>query len=372
MATSHRDYYELLGLTRGADDGEIKRAFRRLARELHPDVSDAPDAEERFREIAEAYEVLSKRETRDLYDRFGHAGLRGGGYTPGHFDFGTLNDLFAAFFGDDVYAAPGRRSRGRGGDVAAQVEIELAEAAEGTKRDVPFPVAVTCTTCGGNGARPGTEPTTCTSCGGAGRLQQVSRSVFGEFVRTQTCPACRGSGRRIDDPCPTCRGDGQVVEERRLEIEIPRGIHDGQQIRISGEGHAGSVGGRAGDVYVLVRVKPDPRFVREGDDIFSTVDLTMTQAALGTTVAVPTLDGEVELEFAPGTQPGEIRVLRGRGMPVLQGFGRGDQRVLVNVAVPRQLTDEQRRLLEEFERSAHDQTYRVEEGFFDKLKSAFR
>jgi molecular chaperone DnaJ len=191
-------------------------------------------------------------------------------------------------------------------------------------------------------------------------------------VRTQTCPDCRGAGQQIDEPCPDCNGDGRTVEERKLDVEIPAGIHDGQQIRISGEGHAGGGGARAGDVYVEVRVKPDPRFVREGDDVFSTVDLTITQAALGTTLSVPTLTGDTELEFPEGTQAGEVRVLRGRGMPVLQGFGRGDHRVLVNVAVPRRLNDEQRRLLEEFARSTDDETYRADEGFFDKLKSAFR
>src|SRR6266700_6428823 len=372
MATTQRDYYELLGLERGASDAEVKRAFRRLARELHADVSEAPDAPERFREVIEAYEVLSKSETRELYDRFGHAGLRGGGFTPTQFDLGSLTDLFAAFFGDDLFGVGGRATRSRGADLAVQVEIKLVEAASGIKREVPFPVAVTCGTCAGSGTAPGTSPVTCETCGGSGRLQRVSRSAFGEFVRSQTCPGCRGAGQQIADPCPDCQGDGRTVEERKLEVEIPPGIHDGQQIRISGEGHAGGGGARAGDVYVEVRVKPDPRFVREGNDIFSTVDLTITEAALGATVTVPTLDGETELEFAEGTQAGEIRVLRGRGMPVLQGFGRGDQRVLVNVQVPRRLTEQQRALLEEFERSAGEDTYRRDEGFFEKLKSAFR
>jgi molecular chaperone DnaJ len=372
MATTQRDYYEVLGVSRSADPGEIKRAFRRLARELHPDVSEAPDAHERFREVVAAYEVLSKSETRELYDRFGHAGLRSGGFTPTEFDFGSLTDLFSAFFGDDLFGVGGRPRRARGADVAVQVEVELVEAARGTKREVPFPVAVTCATCKGSGAARGTSPVTCATCGGSGRLQQISRSAFGEFVRTQTCPACRGAGQQIEEPCPECEGDGRVLEERKLEVEIPAGIHDGQQIRISGEGHAGGGGAGAGDVYVQVRVKPDPRFVREGDDIFSTVDLTITEAALGGTLTVPTLDGEVELEFKPGTQPGEIRVLRGHGMPVLQGFGRGDHRLLVNVAVPRNLSQEQRRLLEEFERGVHEENYREDEGFFDKLRAAFR
>jgi molecular chaperone DnaJ len=371
MATAERDYYEVLGVRRDADEGEIKRAFRRLARELHPDVSQAPDAEERFKEAVEAYEVLSKRETRELYDRFGHAGLRSGGFRPSSFDFGSLADIFSAFFGDDLLATA-TRARARGADIAADVEIDLVEAATGTTRSVPYRITVPCRRCDASGVEPGTEVATCPTCSGMGRLQHVSRSAFGEFIRTQTCPDCRGEGRLIQHPCAQCKGTGQELESRTLEVDIPPGIHDGQRIRLSGEGHSGILGGRAGDVYVRVRVRPDPRFVREGDDIFTTVDLTMTQAALGAHVTVPTLAGETELQFAPGTQPGEVVVLRGRGMPVLQGFGRGDQRILVNVAVPRQLTDEQRDLLERFERSAGDDTYRADEGFFEKLKSAFR
>ena len=370
MATTEHDYYELLGVARDASEAEIKKAFRGLARELHPDVSEAPDADERFREVVEAYEVLSKSETRELYDRYGHAGLRSGGFEPGHFDFGSLSDLFSAFFGEDLLG--GRASRSRGADLVAEVEIELADAATGTTREVPFQVAVACGHCGGDGSEPGTDVTTCPTCGGAGRLQQVSRSVFGEFVRTQACPACGGSGRKIETPCTECQGAGRVVEERRIEVGIPPGIHDGQRIRLSGEGHAGPAGARAGDMYVQVRVRHDPRFVREGNDIFSTVDLTITQAALGAAVSVPTLDGDVDLDFEPGTQPGEIRVLRGKGMPVLQGYGRGDQRVLVNVVVPRRLSDEQRRLLAEFDAQADSETYKADEGLFEKIKSAFR
>ena len=369
MASTERDYYELLGVSRTADEGEIKKAFRRLARELHPDVSDAPDAQERFREVVEAYEVLSKPETRELYDRYGHAGLRSGGFRPGQFDFGSLSDLFAAFFGDDLI---GGRSRSRGADIAAEVEVELLDAARGVTREVPFRVAVPCDHCGGDGAEPGTEITTCATCRGQGRLQQVSRSVFGEFVRTQTCPACSGTGRTVETPCSECGGGGRVVEERRLDVEIPAGIHDGQQIRLTGEGHAGALGARAGDAYVRVHVRPDPRFVREGDDIFSTVDLTMTQASLGATVTIATLDGDLDVDVEPGTQPGAVVILRGKGMPSLQGFSRGDQRVLVNVVVPRHVTDEQRRLLEEFEAHADERTYKTDEGLFGKIKSAFR
>ncbi|MDQ3778071.1 MAG: molecular chaperone DnaJ, partial [Actinomycetota bacterium] len=319
MATTERDYYEVLGVRRDADETQIKRAFRRLAREVHPDVSDAPDAEERFKEVVEAYEVLSNSETRELYDRYGHAGLRSGGFEPSRFDLGNLADIFSAFFGDDLFATGARRGGARGADIAAEVEIELVEAAKGVRRPIPFHVAVTCSRCSGDGVEPGTAVKSCPTCGGQGRLRQISRSAFGEFIRTQTCPQCGGSGRLVEHPCDECRGAGQVLEERTLDVEIPPGIHDGQRIRLSGEGHSGLLGGRSGDVYVRVRVRPDERFVRDGDDILSTVDLTMTRAALGATVRVATLDGDVDLELEPATQPGSVFVLRGRGMPVLQG-----------------------------------------------------
>ncbi len=371
MATTRRDYYEVLGVARGASEEEIKRAFRSLAREVHPDVSDAPDAEERFKEVVEAYEVLSSSERREIYDRFGHEGLRSGGFTSS-FDFGNLSDLFSAFFGDDLFGAGRGRAARRGADVGAEIEIELVEAAKGVKRQVPYEVAVPCPACEGSGAVPGTSPVECSECAGSGRLQQISRTVFGEFIRTQACPRCNGSGRVIQSPCKACRGGGRILDERTLEVDVPAGIHDGQRIRITGEGHAGPPGGDAGDVYVLVHVKPDERFVREGDDVFSRVVLTMTEAALGARVTIPTLDGDTEIEFEPGTQPGEVRVLSRRGMPVLHGSGRGDHRILDNVVVPRQLDDAQRKLLEDFADSAGEETYAADEGFFHRLKSAFR
>ena len=224
MATAERDYYEMLGVRRDADDGEIKKAFRTLARQVHPDVSDAPDAEERFKEVVEAYEVLSNSETRALYDRYGHTGLRSGGFNPTQFDFGNLADIFSAFFGDDLFAA----ARGRGADIAAEVDVALAEAATGVTREVPFRVAVPCARCAGQGVEPGTEVTRCPTCNGMGRIQHVSRSAFGEFVRTQGCPQCGGRGQLVEHPCERCDGAGQVLEERRLDVEIPPGIHDGQ------------------------------------------------------------------------------------------------------------------------------------------------
>jgi molecular chaperone DnaJ len=365
-----RDYYDVLGIGREADSAAVKKAFRRLARELHPDVSDLPDADERFKEVVEAYEVLSSNERRELYDRYGLEGLQSGGFVPTTFDLRNISDLFSAFFGDDLFAAAGRGRRGA--DVAAEVVIDLAEAAEGVSRSVAFRVTTSCETCHGSGLEPGTSPVTCPQCGGRGRLQHVSRTAFGEFVRAQTCSSCGGRGSVIETPCRICEGAGRTVAERSVDVSIPAGIHDGQRIRISGQGHAGTPGGVSGDAYVLVRVRPDPRFVREGNDIVSAVDVTLTQAVLGATVEVPTLDGMRELELEPGTQPGEVRVLRGQGMPVLSGAGRGDHRVLVNVRVPRRLTPEQRELLEALAASENGEMYEDDTGLLGRLKAHFR
>jgi molecular chaperone DnaJ len=378
MATTERDYYELLGVSRGASGAEIKRAFRALARELHPDVSEAPDADHRFREVAEAYEVLSDPGRRATYDRFGHAGLRRGGFQP-FADFGSLADVFAAFFGEDLLggATAARRASARGGDVQALVEIDLEDAFVGITATVPVDVAVACERCGATGAEAGTGTRTCSTCGGAGMVRRVSQNVFGQFVQQRTCPECGGAGQVLEAPCGDCAGEGRIVERRQLEVDVPAGIHDGQRIRIHGEGHAGFQGGERGNAFVVVRVRPDPRFVRDDDDLHTAVRLTMTDAALGTTARVPTFDGELDLEVVPGTQPGEVRVLQGQGMPSLSGSRRGDLYVRLDIAVPTQITDEQRRLLEDFEGQAGPETYAPrdddeDEGFFRRLKSALR
>jgi molecular chaperone DnaJ len=376
MATAERDYYELLGVPRTAGDDEIKRAFRKLARELHPDVSSEPDAAERFKQVAEAYEVLSDRQRRETYDRYGHAGLRRGGYAPTDFDLGDISDLFSAFFGEGLFGQgprAGRAARSRGGDVAAEVEISLADAFHGTGVQVAFEVAVACEACDGTGAEPGTTPVTCETCGGAGRVQQVSQNVFGQFVRTGTCPRCRGAGQTIASPCRRCRGEGRVLGERAVDVDIPAGIHDGQRIRLRGEGHAGAGNGLPGDAFVQVRVRPDERLARDGDDLVTAVALTMVEAALGTTVRVPLADGELDLELEPGVQPGDVRVLRGRGMPSLSGR-RGDLRVHLDVRVPRRLEPEQRRALAELGEQIGEDAYRDdgEGGFFERLRGAFR
>jgi molecular chaperone DnaJ len=378
VATTERDYYEVLGVPRDATEADIKKAFRSLARELHPDVSEAPDTDGRFREVAEAYEVLSDPERRATYDRFGHAGLRRGGFRPASADFGNIADVFAAFFGEDLFGMAGGMARGepsRGGDLQTLVEIDLEDAFAGTSVEVALNVAEACSACDATGAEPGTGAVTCPTCGGSGAVRRVSRNVFGEFVSQRTCPQCAGQGRALEAPCANCEGEGRVVARRRLTVDIPAGIHDGQRIRLRGEGHAGFRGGPTGDVYAAVRVRPDPRFVRDGDDLHTAVRLTMTDAALGTTVRVTGPGGDLDLEVPAGAQPGAVRVVDGQGMPSLHGSRRGDLYVRLDVAVPSRLNDDQRRLLEEFDRQTSDDAYAPDDedgGFFRRLKSALR
>ncbi|MFO7573315.1 MAG: molecular chaperone DnaJ [Gaiellaceae bacterium] len=378
MATTERDYYEVLGVSRGADDGEIKRAFRQLARELHPDVSEEPDAEQRFREVAEAYEVLSDPERRATYDRFGHAGLRTGGFQPTFTDLGNLSDIFSAFFGEDLFGGTGRVPGGatRGGDVQAVVEIDLEEAFTGVSVSAPVEVASSCERCDGRGAERGTGMRTCPTCGGAGVLRRVSQNVFGQFVQQRTCTECAGVGEAFESPCESCRGDGRVATTRLLEIDVPPGIDDGQRIRVRGGGHAGVRGGEAGNAFVVLRVRPDPRFVRDGDDLHTEVRVPMTDAALGSSLRVAALGGDVDVEVPAGSQPGEVRVVRGKGMPSLRSGRRGDLYVRLDVAVPRGLTEEQRTLLETLAEGIDPHAYAPQEhesdGFLGRLRRALR
>jgi molecular chaperone DnaJ len=369
-----RDYYEVLGVGRDADEAAVKKAFRRLARELHPDVNaHDPDAEAKFKEAAEAYEVLSDAERRQLYDSYGHEGLKTGGYQPNFGDFGSISDLFSAFFGAGGFEAAfsGGRMRGgamQGGDVAVAVAIDLAGAAHGEHVEVAYDARTRCTTCNGNGAKPGTPIETCERCQGAGQLQAVSRTAFGQMVRNVVCDVCGGDGRWPRDPCETCRGDGMVVDNRRVDVEVPAGIADGQRIRVTGRGHAGERGGPNGDLYVVVRVREDERFLRDGSDLVTVVDVPAPLAALGTTVEVPTLDGPVPVEIKAGTQPGEEIRLGGRGMPPLQRGRTGDLRVVINVTIPRRLTREQRDMLETFAGTLTADNQRGDEGMIAKLK----
>jgi molecular chaperone DnaJ len=357
-----RDPYEVLGVTREAGEQEIKKAFRQQARELHPDVNaHDPQAEEKFKEAAEAYEILSDPERRATYDRYGHEGLRSGGYAPNFDGFGSIGDLFNAFFGG---AAAGPAP---GGDVAVAVEIELIEAARGKTTEVIYDVIERCEHCHGNGAEPGTPIETCERCGGTGQLQAVTRTPFGQMVRTVVCESCGGDGKIPSQPCKECNGRGRQRAERRLDIDIPAGIADGQRIRMSGHGHAGEAGAPPGDLYVLVTVHEDERFVREGDDLITALDVAAPLAALGGSLEVPTLEGTTTVELAAGTQPGEVLTLRGLGMPGLRR-GQGSLRVVVNVVIPRRLSAEQRDLLEQFNASLTEENLRSQEGMFAKLR----
>jgi molecular chaperone DnaJ len=378
--TSTRDYYDILGVTRDADETTIKKSFRRLARELHPDVnSHDPQAEEKFKEAAEAYEVLSDPDRRATYDRYGREGLRSGGYAPNFDSFGSVSDIFDMFFGGtgafgDLFgSAAGRRSGGpvQGGDIAVATELDLPESAHGTTVEVSYEAVATCEHCHGNGAEPGTPIETCPRCQGTGQLRAVSRTPFGQVVRATACDNCHGDGRVAREPCKVCRGRGRKVERPKVSVEVPAGISDGQRIRIAGRGHAGERGGPAGDLYVLIHVREDPRFVRDGDDLVTVVDVSAPLAAIGTTVEVATLEEPVELEIPAGTQPHETLVIRGAGMPALRGRRTGDLRVVVNVVVPRHLSREQRELYEELADSMTDHNLRTEQGVFGKLKRAF-
>jgi len=361
-----RDPYEVLGVDRDAGEQEVKKAFRGLARELHPDVNaHDPQAEEKFKEAAEAYEILSDPERRATYDRYGHDGLRSGGYAPNFDGFGSIGDLFNAFFGGGSGFGPAA-----GGDVAVAVEIELLDAARGKTLEVAFEVIDRCEHCHGNGAEPGTPIETCERCGGKGQLQAVTRTPFGQMVRTVLCETCGGDGRVPTEPCKECSGRGRLRAERRQSVEIPAGIADGQRIRVSGQGHAGDAGAPPGDLYVLISVRQDERFVREGDDLITALDVPAPLAALGATLEVQTLEGSASVELAAGTQPGEVITLRGQGMPGLRKGRQGNLRVVVNVLIPRRLTGEQRDLLEQLSATLTEENLRSQEGMFAKLRRA--
>ncbi len=363
-----RDPYEVLGVERDASAQDIKKAFRQLAMELHPDVNaHDPDAEEKFKEAAEANEILSDPERRATYDRYGHDGLRSGGYAPNFDGFGSISDLFNAFFGA---GAAGRGGPAPGGDVAVAVELDLLEAANGATVEVSYEAVERCEHCHGNGAEPGTPIETCARCGGSGQLQVVTRTLLGQMVRTMACDECHGDGRVPAQPCAECRGRGRVTSTRTLQVEVPAGISEGQRIRLAGRGHAGDAGAPAGDLYVVVRVREDDRFVREGDDLITALDVAAPLAALGGTLEVPTLEGSASIELPAGTQPGEVLTLRGAGMPALQRSRRGDLRVVVNVVVPRRLSPEQRELMERLNESLREENLRSQESMFAKLRRA--
>jgi molecular chaperone DnaJ len=374
-----RDYYEVLGLPREASEAEIKKAYRRLARDHHPDANpDDSGAEERFKELTEAYEVLSNPESRRAYDTYGHQIPRAGAGTRGAADpFGGFQDIFETFFGDR-FGGPsggsffgGSRAPSRGSDTEVEVEVTLREAASGVEREVNVQTVKECSVCGGVG---GTSTRQCGTCGGMGAVRSVRESFFGQMVSTQTCPTCSGSGRSIEVLCENCQGSGRVAELATHSIRIPAGIEDGMRIRVAGAGNIGERGAPSGDLYIRVRVGEDLELIRDGDDLIHRMRINFVEASLGTEVEVPTLEGTTEVRIEPGTQPGATLTLRGEGMPRLKRRGRGDLKVLVDVMVPTRLSAEQRELLKRFEASSGEETYGNGggESFFDRLRGVFR
>lgn len=371
-----RDYYEVLGVSRESSPEEIKKAYRRLARQYHPDANpdDKETAEAKFKEVAEAYDVLSDSEKRANYDQFGHAGVDGqgfGGFGEGGFgaDFGGFGDIFDMFFG----GSGGRQRSGpqKGADLRVNMEISFKEAAFGLEKDIQVPRVEACDTCGGSGAAPGSKPKQCPTCHGAGQVQFAQNTPFGRIVQSRTCDVCHGNGKIIEKPCPTCRGAGQVRRSRTIHVKIPAGVDNDSRLRMRAEGEAGVRGGPPGDLYVYITVQPHKIFTREGNEIICQIPISFTQAALGAEVEVPTLEGRANLKVPEGTQTGSVFRMKGLGIPYLSGRGRGDQHVQVKVVTPTKLTDKQRELLQELAKVSGDNPAGGEKSFFGKVKDAF-
>lgn len=376
-----KDYYEVLGVDRGASDDEIKKAYRQAAKKYHPDLNPGDkEAEAKFKEVNEAYEVLSDKDKRARYDQFGHAGVdpnygagAGGAGFGGFGDFGDIGDIFSSFFGGGF---GGQRSNPnaprRGSDVSTGVTISFEEAAKGCKKTVRVTAIDGCTDCKGTGAAEGSTPKTCPSCHGTGHIKVVQRTPFGQMQTQRPCDQCRGTGRIIEKPCRTCGGKGKVRRTRDIEVNIPAGIDDGQILAVRGKGDAGINGGPAGDLNIAVSVRPHPIFERSGTDVYCEIPITFVQAALGADIDVPTLDGKVNLKIREGTQPGDKFRLKGKGIVRTNSSYRGDQYVIVNVEVPKNLTSAQKKALKDFESQSSEGNYSKRKGFFEKVKDAFK
>ncbi len=382
MASSgNKDYYEVLGVDRDADQDEIKKAYRKLAKEYHPDRSDDPNAGEKFKEISEAYDILSDPEKRKKYDRYGHAGIGEDDFSFDYDDFsgadfggfGNIDDIINMFFGNGRARSRAGRSRrqSQGSDLQYRLEIDFEEAVFGTEKQITIPREVNCEKCDGSGSEPGSSTRTCPECNGRGRVRQTQRTPLGQMVRTGVCERCQGEGQIIENPCTECNGSGTKRERSTVTINIPAGIEDGNQLRMSGEGQAGERGAPAGDLYIIVNVKDHEIFERRGDDIHVEVPINFVQAALGDEIEVPTVDGEVKFRIPEGTQPGDVLRLRNKGVPRLRGSGRGDQLIHAKVVIPRSLNQEQRELLEEFAEISGEEINPEGKSFFRRVRDAF-
>ena len=371
-----RDYYEVLGVEKSATGDDIKKAFRKLSKKYHPDLHPGDKAaEEKFKEINEAYQVLSDDEKRQRYDRFGHAGVDGNagtGYGAGGFNMDDLGDIFGGFGDIFGFGGGGRQRRNgprRGSDLSQYINLSFEEAAFGCKKKINITKSETCTDCGGSGAKKGTQPVTCTQCNGTGQIQQRRQTLFGFSSVISECPSCRGKGKIIKDPCPSCRGAGNVRKNKTVEVDIPAGIDNDQVMRISGAGNVGSNGGPSGDLQLYIQVKPHEIYRRDGFDVNVTFPISFVQAALGATLKVPTLHGVVEYDIPEGTQTGTRFKLKGKGIPILHGRGNGDEYVTVTVEVPKNLSQKQKELLREFD---EDKNYVKKNSFADKMKNLFK
>jgi molecular chaperone DnaJ len=370
--SAKRDYYDVLGVGRQATGEEIKKAFRRLAREYHPDMNKSPDAEAKFKEINEAYEVLSDREKRTMYDRFGHAGPQAGfGGFSDFGGFGGIEDIFETFFGGMRGAADARRGPSRGADLRYDLTIDFPEAVFGCEKEIVIPRHETCPQCQGTGAEPGTQPIRCPQCNGTGEVRRQQQTILGSFIQVTPCPRCHGEREIVTTPCTQCRGQKVIRVERAISVKIPAGVDDGTRIRLAGEGEPGIRGGPPGNLYVELHVRPHPYFRREDNNILLELGINVAQAALGDRVTVPTLDGDEELAIPAGTQTGQVFRLRGKGVPYLRRNGRGDELVVVRVMTPTKLTSKQKDLLRELGQTLDGAAVQeTEKGFFDKFKEA--
>jgi molecular chaperone DnaJ len=374
-----KDFYEILQVPRDADEGALKKAYRKLAMQYHPDRNNGhAEAEARFKEITEAYEVLRDAEKRAVYDRYGEAGLKRGAGAGGfhHFDLSEALNIFMRDFGgfagfEEMFTGVRRGGERRGNDLRASVQLTLDEVATGTRKTLKYKVLVLCETCEGSGAKPGTRPKTCPTCAGQGQVRRAQRSVFGQFVTVGPCPACNGEGRIVEKHCETCRGDGRIKQERTVQVDVPPGVSSENFISLRGQGHAGPRGGTAGDLIVAIEVLDDPRFVRHGDDLVYDLPLSFSQAALGTEVEVPTPYGSESIKVSPGTQSGTLLRIRGRGLPHLGQAGKGDLHVRIAVWTPDKLTPEMERLFQELARHEGEAPARGSgRSFWDRMKEA--